>query len=212
MSPPANRVHVVAGSKASAAAGAGRLAVSGQSARSSTRSTPNSAASPQASARTSGPDRVGAQEGETLAVLGEVGRRGSSRRGEDEARGVGRAIDAERGEDRVGLAVDELERRVAACSCRPGPALSSFALVEVGVARKLVTGTIGDVGEVERAGPASRAPRGGSGKGCRRRSRRRSRSVGASRSRPPTTGQRWRSTPRPGGRPGRRQARPRARR
>ena len=59
------------------------------------------------------PDRVGAQEGESLAVLGEVLGQGRGVGGEDQALGVGRALDVERGQDGVGLALDQLQRRVA---------------------------------------------------------------------------------------------------
>ncbi len=57
-------------------------------------------------------DGVGAQERQALAVLGEVlgERRGVGR--EDEPGGIGRPLRAERGEDRVGLGLDELERLV----------------------------------------------------------------------------------------------------
>ena len=59
------------------------------------------------------PDGVGTQEGEPLAVLGEVGGELRGVPGLDESRGIGRTLDAERGEDRVRLALDQLEGVVA---------------------------------------------------------------------------------------------------
>ena len=157
------------------------------------------------------PDRVRAQEGEPLAVLGEVGGEGLRVRGEDEARGVGRAIGTERAQDRVGLALDELERGVAVA----GAGQDGLQLLRAGRGRRRPE--VGDrddrdVGELGGRGRRRGCLAGGRGRAVFDDRRRRSRSVGASRSRPRTTGQRWRSTPRPGGRPGRRQARPRARR
>ena len=61
-----------------------------------------------------GPDRVGAQEREPLAVLGEVRRERRLAGGQDQPRAVGRPGDTEGRQDRVGLAGDELDRRVAA--------------------------------------------------------------------------------------------------
>ena len=113
MSPPAKRVQVVAGSNAVPVSATGRLAWSVQSARSRTRSTPNRLAVPQARARTDGPDVVGPQEREALAVRGEVRAEGRGIGGFDEPGRVGRPLDPERREDRVGLARDEFERVVA---------------------------------------------------------------------------------------------------
>ena len=60
-----------------------------------------------------GPDRVGAQEGEPLAVLREVRRERRLAGGQDQPRAVGRPGDAEGRQDRIGLAGDELDRLVA---------------------------------------------------------------------------------------------------
>ena len=177
MSPPANRVQVVAGSKASAAAGAGQAgrqrpvrerldAVDAEERRVAPRQRPDLR-----------PDRVGAQEGEPLAVLGEVGGEGLRVRGEDQARGVGRAIDAERAQDRVGLALDELERRCSGRWSRPGRPSAPSRSVEVGRRPEVRDRDDRDVGELGRRGRRRGCLGRSRGGAVRRRSRRRSRSV-----------------------------------
>ena len=120
MSPPANRVQVVAGIEG---VRSGRGGEAGRQRPGAEVLDPIDAEQRRVAPRERpdlGPDRVGTQEGESLAVLGEVLCQGRGVGGEDEALGICRALDAECGQDGVGLVLDELERRVA--GARPGQA------------------------------------------------------------------------------------------
>ena len=122
MSPPANIVHVAPGSKAASAAAAGQLGVQppvgrvGDAVHAEQRP-----AAPGQRAHGRG-HRVGAQEGQALAVLREVlGERGGvaarGRAGSRRPDGVG----AERGEDRVRLGLDQDQRLVAVARAGQDP-------------------------------------------------------------------------------------------
>ena len=105
-------------------------AVSGQSATVFTRPTPKSDLSPQASARTPGPDRVGPQEREPLAVLREVRgeRLGRARASTSRDASDGRSH-AEGREDRVRLARRRARARRSACSSRRATSATSLRVV-----------------------------------------------------------------------------------
>ena len=110
MSPPATRVQSAAGSNAGLVAGSWAVRP-----HSSTRlRSPDAEQGPVAPAERADvrADGVGADEREVLRVAGEARR---ERRGvglEQEAGIVGGSLDADRGEDRVGFGLDELERVV----------------------------------------------------------------------------------------------------
>ena len=113
MSPPANRVQVVAGSYASAAAGAGRLR--GQRPVGELLDPIDAEqrlAAPGQGAHLR-PDRVRPQEGQPLAVLGQVRGEGRFVGERDDVGRIGIG-DAERAEDRGRLPVDEGEAIEAA--------------------------------------------------------------------------------------------------
>ena len=144
MSPPANSVHVAAGSKAASGRRvAGSSASSRHAPASRTRSTPNSVRPPQARARTAGVDVVGAQEGEALAVLREVRARvAASGARTSRSASAGRSAPSAA---RIASASPSTRARAprSACSSRPARPRPPRGSVEVTVARNWVTGTIG---------------------------------------------------------------------
>src|SRR6516162_2884553 len=142
MSPPANRVQVVDGSKAAAVVGAGRRAVSGQSASLRTRSTPNRALPPHASARTSGSTssarrnasrlRFAARSRASVSLSGARTRRAAS---------VGRSS---LNDARIASASPLTSSSPTYRSDVPSrTAATSSSVVDVWVARNWVTGTTG---------------------------------------------------------------------
>ena len=113
MSPPANSVHVAAGSNAVPDGAAGRLRDErpvGQVAKPVDAEQLAVAPAERPDVRR---DRVGTKECEPVAMRGEVGAERRAIRREDEPPVIRGAIDAERGQDGIGLAVDQLQRGVA---------------------------------------------------------------------------------------------------
>ena len=96
----------------------GACAVSGHLARSVTRSTPKSVLSPHSSARTPGPTASARRNASRLRFLARSVVRALAVAASTSRDGVGRPLDAQRGEDRVGLPGDQLEGVVA--GARPG--------------------------------------------------------------------------------------------
>ena len=195
MSPPANRVQVVAGSNAVAGSAAGRLASSGQAERSRTRSTPNRLSFPQARARTDGPTSSARRKARRFLFLARSALRARGVCRFDQPRRVRGPFHPERRQDRVGLARRRVRARRSACSCRParprprsgsssGPVTGSWSTGTIGTSARTTPG----VGEAV----GWRRGRGGVGRGRRDAGCRRRRSRTARR-RPSTVRRRLRS-------------------